>query len=163
MADPPRERPEDRPAILVIPPLAWLVAILAALALERWAPLDLLPPFPWIAGLWIGLPLLLASVLVNLAGAWAFRTAKTPINPLRPARTVVRGAAFRFTRNPMYLGMIGSVLAIGPAFSVDWAIPAAALLWVVLHWGVVLPEERYMAAKFGPTYTEFLARTRRWL
>ncbi len=163
MTTPAQRPPKDRPHILVIPPLAWLVAILAALALERWLPLDFLPPFPWVPGITIGVPILLASVLVNVSGARAFMAAKTPINPLKPVRTVVRGGAFRFTRNPMYLGMVGSVLGIAPAFSVDWAIPAAALLWAALHWGAVLREERYMAAKFGAPYAELLARTRRWL
>jgi protein-S-isoprenylcysteine O-methyltransferase Ste14 len=37
------------------------------------------------------------------------------------------------------------------------------LAWALLRWGAVLPEERYLTAKFGPVYTAYAARVRRWL
>lgn len=153
----------ERPRIAVIPPLALLVAAVAAVALDRLVPLGLVPSFPWGPGLVIGVPLLAASAALNTAGARAFLAAGTPINPYRPAKRLVRGGAFRITRNPMYLGMVGALLSLAPVFSVDWALVAAPLLWAAFHWGVVLPEEAYMAAKFGADYESYLATTRRWL
>lgn len=154
---------EDRPKIIVIPPLALLLAGLVALMLERRLPLGLLPPFPWMPGLALGLPLTLAAVIVNVSGARAFLRAKTPINPLKTPQTVVRRGPFRFTRNPMYLGMVGLLAGLGITFSSLWFLLAALVLWAVLHHGAVLPEERYMLEKFGSPYEEFLRTTRRWL
>ena len=44
-----------------------------------------------------------------------------------------------------------------------WALAALPLEWALLRWGAVLPEERYLAAKFGAAYTGYAARVRRWL
>jgi protein-S-isoprenylcysteine O-methyltransferase Ste14 len=44
-----------------------------------------------------------------------------------------------------------------------WALVALPLQWALLRWGAVVPEERYLAAKFGATYTEYADRVRRWL
>ena len=60
---------QDRPDIVVVPPLAFLAAVAASLLLGRWAPLGLLPPYPWGPGLVLGLPLLAVAVMVNVAGA----------------------------------------------------------------------------------------------
>ena len=154
---------EDRPDILVIPPLALLVALAAAFALEWFAPIGILPPFPWTPGLLIGLPFLIVSVVLNFAGARAFLTAGTPINPYKTSKMVVRRGAYRYTRNPMYLGMVGFLAALAPVFSMDWALIAAAILWAVIHWGVVLREETYLTRKFGAEYRTYLTETRRWL
>ncbi len=117
----------------------------------------------WTLGLILGIPLIAASIFVNFAGARAFLTAGTPINPYKSSTTVVRSGAYRFTRNPMYLGMIGFLAALGLIFSVDWALIATPALWAVFHWGVVLREEAYLSGKFGADYDAFLAHTRRWL
>ena len=154
---------EDRPRIAVIPPLALLVAVAAAFALEWALPLKFLPPYPWPLGLIVGIPLIAASVIVNFAGARAFLSAGTPINPYKTSTTIVRSGAYRFTRNPMYLGMIGFLAALGLIFSVDWALISTPVLWAVFHWGVVLREEAYLTQKFGTEYAAFLVQTRRWL
>lgn len=59
--------------------------------------------------------------------------------------------------------MVLFVPGCGLVLSNLWAVLMAALLWAVLHFGVVLREERYMAGKFGDDYRELLNATRRWL
>jgi protein-S-isoprenylcysteine O-methyltransferase Ste14 len=44
-----------------------------------------------------------------------------------------------------------------------WALVALPLEWALLRWGAVLPEERYLAAKFGATYADYAERVRRWV
>ena len=154
---------KDRPDILVIPPLALLLAIIVSVLLERWIPLGLLPPFPWTPGLIIGLPLLAASLALDISGGTKFMREKTPINPYKTPTKIVTSGAYRFTRNPMYLGMLGTLFSLAPAFSVDWALVTTPILWAVLHYGVVLPEEAYLREKFGADYEALLASTRRWL
>ncbi len=153
----------DGPDILVVPPLAFFVAVAASLALHVWVPLGLLPAFPWLPGLIAGLVVLAAALAINISGILAFRRAGTNVNPYKPALKVVRGGIFRLTRNPMYLGMILFTAGLGLALSNLWGLIAAALLWALLHWGVVLREERYMASKFGTPYRELIKETRRWL
>jgi protein-S-isoprenylcysteine O-methyltransferase Ste14 len=153
----------DRPDILFIPPLGFAAALLAAILLGVWFPLGLLPAFPWWPGLLAGAALVALSLYTNVSGFLAFRRAGTNVIPTKPALTVVRDGPFRYTRNPMYLGMIGLVLGIGLLFSNLWGAILALVLWLALDRGVVRREERYMEAKFGDSYRALLAATRRWL
>ena len=154
----------DRPDILVLPPVALLVAIVAAVVLDRLVPLGLLPPA-------FASPLVTAFGLADIAiaillAAWGFRTFKragTNVDPRKPALTVVRDGPYMFTRNPMYLGMVILMLGLAFAFSVDWALLTGAALWAVLNWGVIAREERYLRAKFGAPYEDLLRTTRRWI
>lgn len=153
----------DKPDILVYPPLASVVAPLVAVALEWLAPLSLLPaPFAfWSVA--IGLALVCASGALAMSGTRAFQAAGTNVDPKSPALTLVETGPYRFTRNPMYLGMVLLQLGLAALFSLDWALVLAPVLWAVLHYGVVLREETYLSAKFGAPYDAFLERTRRWL
>lgn len=77
------------------------------------------------------------------------RRAGTNIRPDQPTLALVLDGPFRFTRNPLYIAAIG--LCVGVALFVDGLAPFVVLVPVlaVLHWGIVLREERYLEAKFG--------------
>lgn len=154
---------QDHPDIIVFPPLAFFIALLVPLALWKWLPIGGLPAYPWVAGIIIGLIVIAAALVINISGFMAFRRETTNVDPRKPALKVVRSGVFRITRNPMYLGMVLLITGLGFALSNLWGLIAAASLWALLHWGVVLREERYMEAKFGDEYRELLSQTRRWL
>lgn len=91
------------------------------------------------------------------------KAAGSNVNPAEPALTIVRGGPYRFTRNPMYLALCLLQLALGLLLN-DWSalffvIPLALLL----HYGVVLREEKYLEAKFGDEYLSLKREVRRWL
>lgn len=157
------ENRKDAPDILVFPPLASIIAPLAAIALEWLVPIRLLPaPFTgW--SVVFGLVLMGAAGALAISGVRAFKTGATNVDPRQPALNLVEAGPYRFTRNPMYLGMVTLQLGLAFTFSLDWALLAAAALWAVLHRGVVLREEAYLSAKFGQPYLDYLNRTRRWL
>lgn len=91
----------DRPDILVMPPLAFAVALVLAVALNRVLPLGVLPAALWGAGIVVGALVIAFAVYTNVSGFLAFRRAGTNVNPYKPALKVVRDGAFRYTRNPM--------------------------------------------------------------
>lgn len=153
----------DRADILFYPPLASIIAPVLAVALEWLFPLTLLPA-------WFNLPCFIAGLAVSGAAGWlatagvrAFKAAGTHVDPHEPALVVVTDGPYRFTRNPMYLGMVLLQFGLGLTFSLDWALLIAPILWVLLHFGVVLREETYLCDKFGPEYQALLSKTRRWL
>lgn len=154
---------KDSPDILFIPPLGLLVAILLTIVLGRWAPLGVLPAYPWLPGLVFGGLIMVVAIWINVTGFRAFKRAGTNVNPYRPALLIVRDGPFQFTRNPMYLGMTLFVLGFGLLQSILWGPILAGALWAALHFGVVLAEERYLTEKFGDAYRDLLANTRRWL
>lgn len=107
----------------------------------------------------------IAGGCISLAGVIWFRRAKTTVNPLKPENTssLVTAGIYRFTRNPMYLGLLFILLAWAVFLSSAWALvgPVAFVLYIQRF--QVAPEERVLATMFGSTYSEYKARVRRWL
>jgi protein-S-isoprenylcysteine O-methyltransferase Ste14 len=98
-----------------------------------------------------------------LSALVTMKKAGTNVNPAEPAITIVRGGPFRFTRNPMYLALCLLQVALG-FFLNDWiTLLFAVPLALIMHYGVVLREERYLTAKFGESYLELKREVRRWL
>ena len=96
----------------------------------------------------------------------AFKTMKaagTNVHPSEPALALVRSGPFRFTRNPMYLALCLLQVALG-FFLNDWiTLLFVVPLALIFHHGVVLREERYLAAKFGEPYLQYKREVRRWI
>ena len=113
----------------------------------------------------VAVALAAAGVAIALAGVAEFRRSRTTVHPQHPEKTcvVVTGGVYRWTRNPMYLGLL---LALA-GWSIFLANPAAlAGLPAFVAWMnrfQIGPEERTMSAKFGPAYASYLASVRRWL
>jgi protein-S-isoprenylcysteine O-methyltransferase Ste14 len=127
----------------------------------------------WIRGGWrihapvwaaiVGGAVLLVGVAIYLWCAWDFATAGrgTPL-PLDPPRALVARGLYRFSRNPMYVGVVTAV--VGQAL---WArsprIAAyAALLAAMFHLRVVIFEEPVLRRSFGADYERYIAEVPRW-
>lgn len=98
--------------------------------------------------------------------AWALGVmlrAGTNPDPHRAATALVEGVPFRFTRNPIYVGMV--LFHAGVACLLQSGMARATLpgLAAVLHYGVILREECYLERKFGEVYRGYRARVRRWV
>lgn len=151
------------PNIAVYPPAVSVIAPTVAVALEWLAPLDLLPKAGDMAIAVPGVMLLGLAGWLAISGERAFRAAGTNVDPKQPALTLVRGGPYRFSRNPMYLGMVVLQVGLALTFSLDWAIFGAVSVFMLLHFRVVLREEAYLTGLFGADYSDYVAQTRRWL
>jgi protein-S-isoprenylcysteine O-methyltransferase Ste14 len=113
----------------------------------------------------LALALVLAGLGFDALGLLAFYRAKTTVNPLRPARAsaLVATGVYRFSRNPMYVGMalVLSGIAVGLGSVVALAGPALFVAFITRF--QIIPEERVMATKFGSDYADYCQRVRRWL
>jgi protein-S-isoprenylcysteine O-methyltransferase Ste14 len=76
---------------------------------------------------------------------------------------VVSAGPYRFTRNPIYIGMVLGIVGVGLAAGSAWTMLMALPFVVVIDRGVIAREERYLSAKFGATYDTYRARVRRWI
>ena len=97
---------------------------------------------------------------------WAqriMRAAGTNIRPDQPATAIVSEGPFVFTRNPLYLTLLALYAGIGIALASTTFLAVIVPLALVLHFGVVLREERYLEAKFGDVYRDYKSRVRRWI
>lgn len=151
----------DAPDIVILPPLLVGGALLIGLGLHFWA--WTLEPLPVAPARVVGLAVFVAGgVLAHLAHR-AFQRAGTNVMPTRPTLALATDGPYRYTRNPLYIAALGVYL--GVSLWVDSAVMMLLLPVVAagLHWGAVLPEERYLERKFGDEYAKYRGRVRRWL
>lgn len=148
---------------LRIPPM--LVATTAGLAIwltDRYAPVL---RFDFPVRREVVTAIALAGFAVATAGVVSFRRARTTVNPLRPdgASTLVIVGIYRFTRNPMYLGvslcLLGWALYLGSAMALVWPAVFAAYM----NRFQIAPEEMALRARFGAAFETYCARVRRWI
>ncbi|MEP6840470.1 MAG: isoprenylcysteine carboxylmethyltransferase family protein, partial [Bradyrhizobium sp.] len=85
----------------------------------------------------------------------AFRVAATPVEPWKPTAALVTHGIFKGMRNPMYVGGLLILAGLAVLLASDWMLVLTILLIPVLHYGVVLREERYLNAKFGAPYQAY--------
>lgn len=110
---------------------------------------------------------LLAAVGLSLDGyaLFNFLRARTTINPMQPrnSSTLVERGPYRFTRNPMYLGLL--LVLSGWTLWLDNALAFIVLPLFVAYITrfQILPEERSLADRFGASFAAYRARVRRWI
>jgi protein-S-isoprenylcysteine O-methyltransferase Ste14 len=109
--------------------------------------------------------LLVAGCAAALAGDIAFKRARTTINPLKPqdASALVTDGIYRFTRNPMYVGMLLGVMGWVTFLWSPLALLGPVVFVAYITRFQIIPEERVLRAKFDPEYSAYQARVRRWL
>jgi protein-S-isoprenylcysteine O-methyltransferase Ste14 len=151
----------DTANVIIRPPIAWAVAVLAGLALNWLMPLPFVPaavPATWLGAMVFALALALL--------AWAIATitragSNVPTN--LPTTSIVDTGPYRFTRNPIYLSMVLGLIGLAIAFNSLWLLLTLVPFALVIRYGVVAREEAYLERKFGDVYRGYRARVRRWL
>jgi protein-S-isoprenylcysteine O-methyltransferase Ste14 len=150
----------DTSRVIVRPPLAWGLALIAGLALHGLVPLPFLP-----ANMPAGAIGAIVFVLALALFAWAIVTitregSNVPTN--QPTTTIVESGPYRFTRNPIYLAMFLALIGFTIAFDTLWLLMTLVPFALVIRYGVVAREEAYLEHKFGDVYRRYCSRVRRW-
>lgn len=159
------EKPAADSAGVVIPPPLFFVAAFGLGGLvDHFDPWFLASTFAgerWVraAG---GVVIALALALAFWAIAVFRRAGTTPI-PNQPTTAVVFEGPYRFTRNPMYLGLTLALAGVGLALDRGWIALSALLGAVLVDRYAIVREERYLERKFGDAYLGYRRRVRRWL
>lgn len=151
------------PGVRFPPPTLFVLGIAAGWLLNRAVPF---PIGAWLAAP-VRLPLGWAAVAVGAVviawGMLTFARARTAIYPTRPARTIVDWGPFRFSRNPMYVGLTAMMAGVGLLIDGAWVLIFIPLVLAALTAFVIRREEAYLAGAFGEEYAAYRARVRRWL
>jgi protein-S-isoprenylcysteine O-methyltransferase Ste14 len=111
----------------------------------------------------LGWALVLAFAVWNGWSLWLFARRGTGLLPGQPTEAMIEQGPYRLSRNPLYVGMLALYLGLALLAPSLWALvlfPAAVLL---VTWGAVLPEERFLHERFGAPYDDYARRVRRWL
>jgi protein-S-isoprenylcysteine O-methyltransferase Ste14 len=151
----------DNPQVVIRPPLAWALAVVAGFAVNWLAPLPFLPT-GWPARL-LGAAVFAAALALF---AWAIVTitrAGSNVPTSLPVTAIADSGPYRFTRNPIYLGMALGLTGLAIAFGNLWLLTMLVPFVLVIRYGVIAREEAYLERKFGDVYRAYRARVRRWL
>ena len=151
--------PPPSPSLL-IPPVWFVLAILAMVELHYAA-----PGWRWLEppATWLGLMPAVLGVSLDLWALALFLRAKTGIRPFTPVTQLVVDGPYRFSRNPMYLGMAliltGLALFLGSA--TPWLVLPAFI--AVINTLYIRREEAMLETLYGEECRTFKTRVRRWL
>ncbi|MCI0467798.1 MAG: isoprenylcysteine carboxylmethyltransferase family protein [Beijerinckiaceae bacterium] len=153
------ERP-DKPDVIALPPVILAAAVILGLAVNFFLPAPFLPdaiatPF----GMFVTIG---AFALAFLAIREMF-AANTPLDVRKPSTRIVTSGVFRFSRNPIYLGMLLLCTGIALLANSLWVLLIVLPLTLILQKGVIEREEAYLERKFGGEYLRYKAKVRRWI
>jgi protein-S-isoprenylcysteine O-methyltransferase Ste14 len=153
----------DTAGVIAPPPLIALATVVIGLALDWLLPayvLRALLSVPERIG--VGAILLAAGGALAFPAIFAFRSARTHVEPWKPSSALVTTGVFRWLRNPMYVGLALLVAGVGIGLASDWTLVMLLPSAMVLHFGVVLREERYLEGKFGDAYRDYKTQVPRY-
>jgi protein-S-isoprenylcysteine O-methyltransferase Ste14 len=150
----------DAPKVRLFPPLVYLAGVVAGHLINWWLPIGTLPAHPsWILGgiLFLAGLGLIGSALVN------FRRSGTTIRPDRASTSLVIAGPYKFTRNPMYVGMAIVYFGLAIADRSLWSLILLPIVLLVIRRAVIAHEEAFLERRFGVAYADYKTRVRRWL
>ena len=153
---------EDKrgPGVRIPPPLIAVGVIGVA-----WL-LDLVLPLPIDGGAFqsgAGIALIALAFLLALVSLAQFFAARTHVEPWKPTTSIIRGGAYRFSRNPIYLAFVIATPGAGLWLDSWWIISATLPLPLLLQHFVIRLEETYLERKFGEEYLAYKRSVRRWI
>ena len=156
----PLKEKADRSGVVVLPPLLMLGALILVLVLHHFWALNIGAK---------ALATVLGAVLCVLgvaSAAWGrivLVRAGTNVSPLKPSTAIVTSGPYRFTRNPLYVGIISVFIGLSLIIGTWWGFVMLIPAVLILHNGVVLREERYLERKFGHPYLKYKRAVRRYI
>jgi len=153
----------DTPGVIAPPPLIAAATVVLGLMLDWLAPVhaltQMLTFWPRVT---IGTILALAGGVLAVAAERRFKEVGTNVPPWKPSLNLATGGIYTRLRNPMYVGLMLLVAGIGIGLASDWTLLLLVPTAIILHYGVVLREERYLEKKFGEDYRRYKAKVPRW-
>ena len=151
---------DDSPGVITIPPVIYLAFLALGIALDLLFPVALLPNPVQYA---VGFVIIAVSFVLLPFVLGRFRAAGTNLDVRKPTTAIISDGPYRFSRNPAYLSMSLLYLGIGIAADSIWILGLLLPTLVIMHYGVIAREERYLEAKFGEEYLRYKRSVRRWI
>lgn len=150
----------DSPGVRIPPPIFFLTAFFIGFVVQRAFPIPFLPPS---IRLGLGGVLALMGALFIVTAIPTMLKGHGTLNTNGPSSQVVTSGPYRFSRNPMYLGLVLLYGGAAVILALVWALLLLIPLVVYTQVRVILPEEQYLTRAFGDTYRDYTAKIRRWI
>lgn len=111
----------------------------------------------------IGIILTIAAILLFVKSVRIFNLRKEKLHPRSISTQIFKDGPFQFSRNPIYLAMFVLVIGVGLTLNSFWFLYSGLVVAIMIHYGVIIPEENYLEKEFGKDYLEYKKTVRRWL
>lgn len=142
------------------PPVVYIAGLLLGWGAETIRPTPNLPRIAALIVFVLGLGLF---ALLDPAATARFKHANTSFIPWKASTALVTDGPYRFTRNPMYLGMAALYAGIALGTGLLWALALLPIVLAVIQVAVIRREEAYLERLFGNPYRDYRAKVRRWI
>jgi protein-S-isoprenylcysteine O-methyltransferase Ste14 len=150
---------KDTPNVIARPPLIYLVFILGGILLQKIIPTQIIPNDMH----YFGYVLIVLGVSIVGISIKQFNKAGTTFKVEKPSTSIVKTGLYRFSRNPIYIGLSLIYLGVGIAANNIWIVILLIPILIIVHYGVILREEQYLEKKFAKEYLTYKSRVRRWI
>jgi protein-S-isoprenylcysteine O-methyltransferase Ste14 len=111
----------------------------------------------------VGIMLIITGIIFIFLARREFARFDQPTDPGQPTGKIVKTGVFGISRNPLYLASVILFLGLSLALNLLWALGTLLVSIVLCLYVLILPEEQYLAEKFGEEYKEYTASVHRWL
>ncbi|MDA0241622.1 MAG: isoprenylcysteine carboxylmethyltransferase family protein [Proteobacteria bacterium] len=161
MSETPDDHDNDHAHVIIPPPIAWIICVGIGFGLDYLLALPFIPESA--QNVWIGVGIFALGFILIAVATFRFASDGADVRPETPTDVVVTSGVYRYSRNPIYLGMV--IAMIGAAIGINslWVLIALVPFYIVINYGVVAREESYLEAKFGEEYLAYKASVRRWI
>jgi protein-S-isoprenylcysteine O-methyltransferase Ste14 len=147
--------------VRIPPPLVFIAVILLGALLQYTIAPIRFPGDAWIRI--VGVLFVVAGLALIFSALAIFKRTGQDPKPWTPSPELIEKGPYRWTRNPMYVGLTCVLVGLGLALNNIWFSLLAAAALLVVHVIAVLPEEKYLKEKFGRSYEEYCTRVRRYI
>ena len=142
------------------PPIVTLVSALLIFFSK-----ELFPNYAFDYQSMLSIVIFISGLIILISAVSLFKKKETTVNPMSPekASSLVVDGVFKYTRNPMYLGMSVVLLSISIQFNLIGGLLIVSLFVAYITVFQIIPEEEAMEENFGQDYLLFKKNTRRWI
>ena len=152
----------DTPNVMIFPPLIPLSVLVVGFVLNFFMPLGLLAHVLFLGRIVVGAIAFIAGLGMVTGATRIFRRIGTNARPSQPTLALATIGMFTWSRNPMYVGGSLALLGIAIGFALDWVTLLLVASLPLVHYGIILREERYLERKFGDEYRRYKTKVPRY-
>jgi protein-S-isoprenylcysteine O-methyltransferase Ste14 len=149
--------------LLHIPvPWVYVIAYLVGIVIQFVYPISISSTLILAITRILGAALLVVGVGIIVWAQLIFHREHTTTDPTQTSLKLITWGPYRFTRNPMYIGLFLAFIGIDGILTFVWSLILLLPVFYYVNWIVIPVEEKQLKKTFGKTYEEYCKRVRRW-
>jgi protein-S-isoprenylcysteine O-methyltransferase Ste14 len=163
MPDQEKNGTRINPVMRIPVPWVFILAYLIGFVVQLYLPIPIRSPEIVRIALIAGVILVVIGLAVAFSALGIFRKRSTTTIPFETPTSLVTSGPYRFTRNPMYVGLTLVYLGVAGTRADIWPVIVLPVMLAYVNFIVLPVEERHLQNAFGDAYADYGARVRRWL